>query len=209
MPTRSVKSKTTIIPFHRIWCISLFTFAFVLLSFSFNEALATPYHNAKEQLAVDCLSFMPSCDAYNMIENNQWNELLAKVNEAIATDQENPKLYDIRGRIFCATGQFQLAEADFNQAIQLAPKNPLLYEHRSGLYAGIGNNSMASSDRKVLSKLKPEWDAPMGKSATSNIFSIAWTAVVTIVVVGIPLLLMYLKSNRSTTGVPYKAIGDR
>ncbi len=203
------KLKMGILPYHRIWCIKLCLLAVVLMSFTFNEALATPYHDPKEQLAVDCLDFMSAADAYNFIAKNQWNELLGRVNEGIQKDPENPRLYDIRGRIYCAMKEFQLAEQDFNQAIQLAPKNPVLYEHRSGLYTGIGNHSMAASDRRVLSTLKPDWDVPLGKTPSTNVFSMAWTAVVLIVVIGVPLFLLIVRNNRSSTGTSYKAIGDR
>jgi tetratricopeptide (TPR) repeat protein len=102
------------------------------------------------------------------IQLGRTTELIGKLGEAIALDEENELLYFNRGTIYDQEGDIENAEKDYLTALELNPSAFGANYNLGALYFNQGvatkNKANATSDNSLYSKLNKEADAVFAKA---------------------------------------------
>ena len=102
------------------------------------------------------------------IQLGRTSELIGKLGEAIALDEENELLYFNRGTIYDQEGDIVNAEKDYLTALELNPSAFGANYNLGALYFNQGvatkNKANATSDNSLYSKLNKEADAVFAKA---------------------------------------------
>ncbi len=102
------------------------------------------------------------------IQLGRTSELIGKLGEAIALDEENELLYFNRGTIYDQEGDIENAEKDYLTALELNPSAFGANYNLGALYFNQGvatkNKANATSDNSLYSKLNKEADAVFAKA---------------------------------------------
>jgi hypothetical protein len=102
------------------------------------------------------------------IQLGRTTELIGKLGEAIALDEENELLYFNRGTIYDQEGDIENAEKDYLTALELNPSTFGANYNLGALYFNQGvetkNKANATSDNSLYSKLNKEADAVFAKA---------------------------------------------
>ena len=102
------------------------------------------------------------------IQLGRTTELIGKLGEAIALDEENELLYFNRGTIYDQEGDIENAEKDYLTALELNPSAFGANYNLGALYFNQGvatkNKANATSDNSLYSKLNKEADSVFAKA---------------------------------------------
>jgi tetratricopeptide (TPR) repeat protein len=102
------------------------------------------------------------------IQLGRTTELIGKLGEAIALDEENELLYFNRGTIYDQEGDVENAEKDYLTALELNPSAFGANYNLGALYFNQGvatkNKANATSDNSLYSKLNKEADSVFAKA---------------------------------------------
>jgi len=102
------------------------------------------------------------------IQLGRTTELIGKLGEAIALDEENELLYFNRGTIYDQKGDIENAEQDYLTALELNPSAFGANYNLGALYFNQGvatkNKANATSDNSLYKKLNKEADAVFAKA---------------------------------------------
>ena len=102
------------------------------------------------------------------IKLGRTSELIGKLGEAIALDEENELLYFNRGTIYDQEGDIDNAEKDYLTALELNPSAFGANYNLGALYFNQGvetkNEASATSNNSLFSKLNKEADKLFAKS---------------------------------------------
>jgi tetratricopeptide (TPR) repeat protein len=102
------------------------------------------------------------------IQLGRTTELIGKLGEAIALDEENELLYFNRGTIYDQEGDIENAEKDYLTALELNPSAFGANYNLGALYFNQGvatkNKANATSDNSLYSRLNKEADAVFAKA---------------------------------------------
>lgn len=82
-------------------------------------------------------------------------QALDSINQAIALDTANPRLYKFRGNVYFAMENYPAALSDFNKVIELLPNASSAYSDRSIVYYAMKNYQSALKDTDTALNLDP------------------------------------------------------
>lgn len=102
------------------------------------------------------------------IQLGRTSELIEKLGEAIALDEENDLLYFNRGTIYDQEGEFENAEKDYLTALELNPSSFGVNYNLGALYFNtaveINNKANSTSNNNTYKKLKKQADDTFAKA---------------------------------------------
>jgi Flp pilus assembly protein TadD/uncharacterized alpha/beta hydrolase family protein len=93
----------------------------------------------------------------DLAQNGQYFDALAKFNECIVEEPDNPEAFNSCGALSVLTGHYQTAVADLNNAIYLEPELPVAYNNRGVAYVYQGDYDRAIEDFRQALNLDPNY----------------------------------------------------
>jgi tetratricopeptide (TPR) repeat protein len=100
-------------------------------------------------------------DAYDAINNKQFDRAIALLSELIATSPGKTEAYRARGGAYFRQKKYDAAIADFTRAIEISPKNAILYHDRASALEGARKYVKVLDDLRILEKLNPDFGSGM------------------------------------------------
>ena len=95
-----------------------------------------------------------------LMEQEDHDAALAKIDELIAQRPTEPMLYSIRSSIHHRRGDTASAIADLNKAIELSPRDPRLFNNRGFVLMGVQKFPEATADFDRATELAPDYANP-------------------------------------------------
>lgn len=89
-------------------------------------------------------------------KEGDYSQALEAINDALSKEQQNPRLYKIRGHIYYAMEQYQPALNDLSRVIDLVPNSANAYADRAIVYSVSGQHSQAVADIEKAMEINPD-----------------------------------------------------